>query len=222
MENKFTIKVANYKNSKSLFAKFIRFQQRYIQWLPMDNARFTHSEIVFCYNDDIEILNKIKEIESFWTKWKWREFYLDENLLFKKFKSNNLWFSSSEEDGWTRFKFIKDDKNNWTYNIIEVSKEEYLNVLDYCIWEDNNPYWWLSIFFTQALKTLWFVDKKSPFCAQIVTQALQKIWYLCWYNSIQINPGKLNYILEWNTLNEKPSFLLLFILIIIVFIIFLS
>lgn len=188
------IKVALYKNSKSVFAKFIRFQQRYLQGLPLRNARFSHAEIVFeCAWWDKDVCDRVSKIENIYFWKSNREIEWKRKIFFEKFW---LWFSSSERDWGTRFKFIEDSKDNWKYYEFEVTKEEYLKVLDYCISQNKNAYWWLSIIFTQALKTLWFVDRTSPFCSQIVVQAMQRIWFFCWENSIEINPGKLSLLIE--------------------------
>lgn len=190
------IRVALYKDSKSLFSSFIRFQQRFLQWLPQRNARFSHTEIIFCFEKDEDVIKRIDKIENIYF-WKTnRRIETGRFLLFERFW---LWFSSSEQDHWTRFKFIEDSKENWIYYEVEITKEQYLKALDYCIWESENAYWWLSIIFTQALKTLWFVDRESPFCSQIVLQALQQIHFFCGENAIEVNPGKLSLLLE----NEK-------------------
>lgn len=197
---KYTIKIASYKNSKSIFASFIRFQQRFLQGLPKRNSRFSHSEIVFCYNDDPEVLERLKKIENF----KGADKNIDtfENRK-KDFQTFNIWFSSSEVDGWSRFKFIPQYKawkkgliENWVFNELEITKKEYLAMLDYCISQDNNAYGWFSIIFTQGLKTLWFVDRNSPFCSQITLQALQVIGLYAGVNSIETNPGKLSLLVE--------------------------
>jgi hypothetical protein len=41
------IKIAFYKNSKSIFGHLIRFKQRYLMGLPQRYARYSHTEIVF-------------------------------------------------------------------------------------------------------------------------------------------------------------------------------
>ncbi len=187
------IKVATYKNSSSLFSSFIRFQQRFLQWLPQRNARFSHAEVVFEYVDDQDVLNMLEKIESIYF---WKSNRSVSSNRKKFFENHNLWFSSSEWDWWTRFKFIEDNKNNWKYYEFDVSKQDYIKALEYCMSESNNAYWWLSIIFTQALKTLWFVDRKSPFCSQIVIQVMQKIWFFCWANAIEINPGRLSEMIE--------------------------
>ena len=62
------LKIASYKNSKSFFGWLIRFKQKYISGLK-EFSKFSHSEIVFCYTDDEDVLKRIKNISlnlQFW------------------------------------------------------------------------------------------------------------------------------------------------------------
>jgi len=52
----------------------------------------------------------------------------------------------------------------------------------------------LSIIFTQALKTFWFINRKSPFCSQIVLQGLQIIGLYGLLDAVLVNPGRLGKI----------------------------
>ncbi len=194
----YKIKVASYKNSKSVFGKVIRLQQR-LQGFGPEFAQFSHSEFVFCYVDDKEVCVKLNEISSIKNNLKPRE---------EEFKEKNLWFSSSEQDWWTRFAFIEDNKNHWSYQDIEVTKEQYLALLDFYIERDWLPYAWWSIFFTQALKTLWFKSYKSLFCSETVLLWLQKVLkIMCWIDAVTCNPALLAYWVknkicnfDWNKL----------------------
>jgi len=190
--NNFYVKVASYKNSKSFFWKVIRIKQRYILKLPKRFARYSHTELVFCYTDDKDILQKIKQIENIQ---KSKELFVRKNLAWYEkadldwyFKKYWLWFSSSEEDWWVRFKFIADDKNHWNYKKIKVSKEEYIKMLDFAISQEWNAYNWLWIFWDQALWVKWFRMKWDWFCCQIVIATLQQIWKLCWINAVDYTP----------------------------------
>ncbi len=208
---KYIVKSASYRNSKSIFWLLIRFQQRIIQGLPWKNARNSHSESVFEYVNDLAVFSRIFGIEKVYF-WK-NNIEIPIERRIEYFKKYNLWFSSSEVDWGTRFKFIEDDKEKWSYKEFEVTKRKYLEALDYCIEREGNRYWFTSIVFTQILKTLWFVDKESPFCSQITTEVLQTLGYLKHYNSIEINPGILDYILHVWPYRSKPKFWLLIVLV---------
>lgn len=191
-----------YKHSKSTFASFIRAQQR-LQWIPYPFANYSHEEIVFGYVDDPEVFSLIKKIKeiyaddiiSFWFK------NLNTGIRDRKnyFKQRWLWFSSSESDGGCRFKFIEDNKNNWDFFKVEVTREQYLSALRYSMGFDDYSYGWTKIIFTQALKTLWFIKAKTFFCSEISTIISQRDFNMFeWINSIEINPWKAAWLLDKN------------------------
>lgn len=189
----YKIAVAKYKNSKSTFASFIRFQQTYLQRIPWDHWKYSHTEIYFYPVEDNEIIREIRSIGT--AHWLNNE-SLSIDKRQDKFLERWIFFSSSEIDNWTRFKFILDNKWNWDYDIFVITRDEYLSALKYCKENDWKPYGWTSIIFTQVLKTLWFVRRENPFCSQITIQVLQQCLHLyCGYNSIEINPGKLSNII---------------------------
>lgn len=180
----YKIWVAKYKHSKSIFSKFIRFKQKYQDLWP--DSIYSHSEIVLLYSK--QAYDLIKNLDVL-TPWNFICIDSEKESYFKKF---NLWFSSSEEDGWTRFKFINDDKWNWDYDIIEVTREQFIAILKACNKRNYRRYWWLAIIFTQALKTFWFKNKKAPFCSQVVLEVLQEIGLFAWENAIEVNPWQLS------------------------------
>ena len=182
----YEIKVASYKNSKTFFWKWIRFKQKYIDKL-WEFSKYSHSEIVFpYYKDDMSDINDV-----YFQIYKKANFPYDFDEFKFKFKSYKLWFSSSELDRWSRFKFIDDWKGNWDYTTIEVTKEEYLKTLDFCISQEGKKYDYWAIVFAQLFKTFWFYKKDSWFCSEIVTSALQKMHRLCWIDAIMISPWRL-------------------------------
>ena len=177
----YKIKLASYKNSKSMFANWIRFKQKHIEWLESMYSGLSHSEIVFCYNDNKEVLKRLRELK---------------NIAWGSFEDNHLWFSSEEWIG-TRFKFIEDDKDNWVYTEYEVTKENYLNALDYAISKNKNPYNYIWIVVNHLFKINWFRRPLDNFCSQIWWRILQvlnwedRIESLVWLDSINISPWKL-------------------------------
>ena len=176
---------AYYKNSKSKFASFIRLKQR-LQGLKWPFSEYSHEEIVFAYSDDLEVLRIVRKI---------REIYGDSNMntpVLQRddyFKARSLWFSSSESDGWCRFKFIRDNKDNWDFFKVEVSREEYIEALKFCTKFDDYEYGWTKIIFLQVFKTFWFIKQKTFFCSEICVIISQVFaWMYKWENSILMNP----------------------------------
>ena len=135
----YIIRIAFYKNSKTKFWWAIRFKQKYIDKL-WEYSKYSHTELVFKYTDDINIQSIVGGL------FLWMKSYEYSQDSFKKY---NLRFSSSEVDWWTRFKYIEDDKWNWDYHDITVTKEEYLKVLNFCISNNNKKYDYIAIIFSQ-------------------------------------------------------------------------
>ena len=156
----YEIKIPFYKDSKTPFGWGIRQKQKYINRL-WKYSKYSHTEIIYCYIDDKDVLDKMAEIENiYWCKRIWDR--IDDNSTMEDYlKEYNLWFSSSEKDGKTRFKFIEDNKNNWDFITIKVTKEQYLKALDFCISQDWKSYDYLAIVFAQLFKTFWFYRKDS-------------------------------------------------------------
>ena len=188
----YKIKLASYKNSKSMFANWIRFKQKHIEWLEPMYSGLSHSEIVFCYNDDKEVLKKIERLKLIY----WTNYVYADDPVKDNFKKYHLWFSSEEWIG-TRFKFIEDDKDNWVYTEYEVTKENYLNALDYAISKNDKPYNYIWIVVNHLFKINWFRRPLDNFCSQIWWRILQvlnwedRIESLVWLDSINISPWKL-------------------------------
>lgn len=179
----YKIKVAKYKHSKSKFASFIRMQQR-LQDLGY-HAQYSHAEIFLSPSPLLEALLEKVDILN---KDNFNSNKENKTKLIKAW----VWFSSSESDWWTRFKFIEDNKWNWDYDELEVTAEQYKTIVQACIDRNYRRYGWGWIIFTQALKTLWFKNNKAPFCSQVVLEVLQEIWLFAWFNSIETNPWKLS------------------------------
>ena len=196
MENQFVIKVKSYKNSKSFFGGLIRFKQRYLMKMPQRYSRISHSELEFCFVNDDDVIKRLHSIEN--------AFYWKENLVWnfreKKFSENWLWFSSSETDWGSRFKFIEDDKWHWVSNSFSVTKEEYLKILDFCIIQEGQAYNWLGIIFHQTLWIQWFRRYGDWFCSQITLAWIQQMRIFCWIDAINISPWQLLYLVEKNKL----------------------
>lgn len=188
---KYYIRVNSYINSKSLFASGIRYKQKHIDKLPEPYWGISHSEIQFMHVDDTEILTRMHLIDDIQGDWEDLEYPCKRN--FKKYW---LWFSSSEVDKWTRFKFINKNPFNWIYKEIEVTKEEYLKMLDFCIERDGRDYNYIWIAFASILRTFWFIKDTDYFCCQIVTEALQRIAILCGVSAIMTTPWLLHKELE--------------------------
>ena len=135
----------------------------------------------------------------FWKliRWKQRKFswryarYTHTELVFEDWLS----FSSSEVDGWVRFKEIKFKKKNWDFIDIEISNMDYNRVWGFCNIQEWNSYNWAWIFFAQILnfRKKWDWDW---FCSEICWRALQEACILCSYGSLFINPAKLAFLLE--------------------------
>lgn len=187
------VKFVSYKNSKSFFAKLIRFKQRYINKLPKRYSRLSHSETMFPFYQNKKIINRLKKLQ-FLNEDK-NELYSN-NEVIELWKKRGLWFSSSEVDKWTRFKFINDNKWNWEYHEIEVTEKEYIKMLDFSIRQNWNAYNFFWIFFTQVLKTLWFRRIGDRFCSQITLRTAQEICMYAGIDAITVSPWQLAYMLE--------------------------
>jgi hypothetical protein len=107
-----------------------------------------------------------------------------------------LSFSSSEEDGWVRFKKIKWKPVHWDFLEIEVDEEDYYKMLNFAKKQEGNAYNWFWIFFAQFLWLNWFRKERDFFCSEIVTKTLQIACYMCFYDSLFISPWKLAYTME--------------------------
>jgi len=177
------IKLAFYRNSKSIFGKVIRFQQKNFDGLDNRYALYSHVEIVFESFSATKIgfsgLDILSAIE------------------------HGISFSSSEQDGGTRFKVIKWKKSHWDFFDISVTDKQYTDILNFCISQNNKKYNWLGIIFSQGLKSKWFVREmphgycKDWYCSQIVTRAIQAGKMLAGVSSLFTNPGKLKMELDF-------------------------
>lgn len=188
---KYILYIAQYCWGKTRFSKYIGMQQRF-QDIPEPFSSQTHSELVFWYNDDLEVLRRVRQLQSV---------YGDDNMNLNAgqrdsyFEERWLWVSSSEVDKGARFKFIR-DRGNWVFFKMEVTREQYMSALILATHYQGNPYAWTKIIFTQVLKTLWFSNMRSHFCSELVTILLQvSCGMYAGVNSIQENPGKLG----WHT-----------------------
>jgi len=113
---------------------------------------------------------------------------------------NGFSFSSSEQDGWIRYKMIEFTKQNWDYINIEVSEEQYDAVKLFCDRQVWNKYNWYWIVFAMALN-INIKRKGDWFCSEIVTRALQEAHILCTESSLFVDPWKLALLLEENWYN---------------------
>lgn len=189
------LKVAFYKKSKSFFGGVIRFQQNFVDGLGPSEYQYSHAELVFCGLTDREK----KKLSGSGVQCDWGGSPVrNENYVW-----NDVFFSSSEEDGGTRFKNIDPKKENWDFIEIQVSEEEYQKVLNFCISQNNKRYAWFSIFFAQALKTKWLIKEyphglyKNWYCSQIVLRALQEAGIIPYISALFCNPGTLNMELKY-------------------------
>ena len=195
-EKKYIIELKWYKNSKSFFGGLIRVKQRYLMKMPKRYSRLSHSELALWSYDDKEIIKRLNKIESiyFWKSNETKIFnYSKRKEYFEKYK---LWFSSSETDGWSRFKFIQENKENWVSYKFIFTKKEYLKILDFCIIQEGQAYNTLGIIFWQALGVQWFRRYGDWFCSQISLAALQQVKIFCWIDAISQTPGQLQYLAE--------------------------
>lgn len=104
-------------------------------------------------------------------------------------------FSSSEVDGWVRFKEIDWNTENWDFIEINISQKREAKIRNFCNKEIWNRYNKTGIFFAQILN---FNKKKhwTWFCSEIVTRALQEASMLCTTDSLFTKPWELAMILE--------------------------
>jgi len=107
-----------------------------------------------------------------------------------------IFFSSSEEDWWVRFKKINPKPNHWDFLELEVSNKDYRKILNFCKRNNWNAYNWFGIVFAQTLWLNWFRKPWDYFCSEIVTRAIQEAKYMCYYDSLFISPWQLAYIME--------------------------
>lgn len=104
-------------------------------------------------------------------------------------------FSSSETDGWVRFKHISWKTENWDFIHINLSEKKKKKIYDFCKKQEWNRYNKVGIFFAQILN---FNKKRKGtwFCSEIVIRALQEVGMLCTIDSLFTKPWELAMILE--------------------------
>lgn len=169
----FKMKLLLYKNSKSLFWSLIRLKQRLLGYWQF--AQYSHVEI--CLDDNI--------------------FYPYETYTWELEGEGVVCFSSSEQDGGTRFKRIDLKPQNWDYIELKVSKRKQEKLLERAIEKNRQPYNWFWIFFAQILN-INIKRERSWFCSEICTKLLQNIHLsdeLCEESSLFISPARLSQIL---------------------------
>ena len=180
------IRIASYKWQKTFFSRVIKLKQRIFWKLSMNYARYTHTEIVFM--DDYDMMKNCECVRQFHHIWKEEEV----------FKEHWLSFSSSEKDGWSRFKFIEWKKDHWDFYEIELTDEQYKKVFSFCKSISGRKYNWRGIALAQWLN--WNVKKEwSYFCSEAVTTALQVAHVsdrICFQSALFVSPGQLLYLLE--------------------------
>lgn len=172
------IRIAFYKKSRTLFWGLIRFQQRR-KWIPERYSRYSHVEIVFMYDEKFQGQYRM----------------IDDIHWVDSIDNFGLSFSSSEVDGWCRFKAIDWKTEHWDFVDLNVSQSDYAKMLNFCRKQNGNRYWTIAIFFAQVLN---FNKKRNGtwFCSEIVTRTLQEMWMLCSMNSLFTKPGELAEELE--------------------------
>lgn len=152
------MKIKFYKYSKSLFWRCISLKQR-LNGLK-ENAIYTHVEAYWEYN---EVKDQLGSIRIFWPYNK--EIYTLQEKR-KAVQEHWLWFSSSEQDNWTRFKTIIEDKNHWS--TIDIWEDKNLVGFKFYKSQDKKFYNKLWIFFAQILN-LNYKGLDDWFCSEIIT-----------------------------------------------------
>jgi hypothetical protein len=208
------IKIALYKNSKTLFGRVIRVQQ-YIQeffscikffgffktvqvfWIGdfSKDYLYSHAEIIFCDLKRSEKLEIIKSgaLKSELIRWKKKNRKIvDEEDIF-----SDIFFSSSECDGGCRFKRILPKTNHWDLTTIAVTEKQYAKVFHKAILLNGKKYSKWGILFAQAFN-LNYSDSDRYFCSQIVSILLHEAFgskfskSFFWKYTHFINPRKLS------------------------------
>lgn len=172
------IRIYFYKHSKTYFGRAIVKQQKALGISWRYNL-YSHVEIMFPYKEEFDrYYDQVKKIHN--------------SVDMDKYW---LCFSSSEQDGWCRFKAIDINRDNWDYCDIEVSNAEYLEMFEFCRRQNWNKYNKVWIFFAMILN---FNKKKRGtwFCSEIVTRILQIIGVWCTLNSLFARPWQLAEYLE--------------------------
>lgn len=107
-------------------------------------------------------------------------------------------FSSSEQDGWVRFKRIEWNPDNWDFITLEIWDKKYNKLYKYAQKQAWNSYNWLWIFFAQWFNKNW-KGNNTFFCSEIVTTLLQLAHVsdrVCLQSALFVTPWKLAYLLE--------------------------
>lgn len=109
--------------------------------------------------------------------------------------SDGYFFSSSEQDGGTRFKKIDPKDGHWDFIEIEVTKEKERRMREFAEKQSGQKYAWRAIFFAQMLN---FNRHRNGnwFCSQIVCRILQEACMICGESAHFVSPGKLHSLLE--------------------------
>ena len=170
------IRIALYKQSETLFWRLIRWSQRR---LPQRYSRYSHSEVVFMYEPELQ-----------------SEYDKIENILFRDdIEKYGLSFSSSERDGGVRFKTIDWKKGNWDFVDIDVSRNRYIKMLQFARKQNGNKYNTIGILFAQIFN-MNIKGNGTWFCSEITVRTLQEAWLLCTTSALFTNPWQLAEELE--------------------------
>ena len=149
---------------------------------------------IACYKKSKTLFGKliVRQQRLYWIPERYAR-YSHVELVFEDWLS----FSSSEVDWGVRFKNIEWKNENWDFIELEVSKNKYRKILEFCKKQEGNRYNKVGIFFAQILN---FNRKKhwTWFCSEIVTRALQEAWMLCTITPLFTKPAELACYLENN------------------------
>ena len=131
-----------------------------------------------------------KKAKSWYSKIiQWYTFgpYCHVELVF----ANGICFSSSEDDGGTRFKTIDLQPEEW--DLIEVPCEPSVEgeIYRFCQREQNSRYDWRGIAFSFLPVPIGWQSADKWFCSEIVAAGLQLGGFLSGYTPAALSPNQL-------------------------------
>lgn len=116
---------------------------------------------------------KLRKVIPDWEARKKVAIYTHVELLF----GSKVMYSSSEQDGGVRGRYMPKLSNNWDIVDLNLSKEVESIIFKWLEGKDGLKYDRAGIAFAQVLNTNWFLQKDKWFCSEIVTAALQEIGF---------------------------------------------
>lgn len=129
------------------------------------------------------------KLVAWWTKGP----YSHSEIIF----SDGMWFSASTRDGnKTRFKKIIPNESHWDFITINISDIDEEDLRQFAEYNNNLPYDWIGIFFSQLMPFNCHFEKKW-FCSEIIHAMMKWFVFVDWRDPSQmVDPNTLYNLLK--------------------------